>query len=53
MEFKILYWYWLVFGMLLIMAEIFSSSENAKVVVLPADFPAAIKGLLNTAGKSG
>jgi len=29
-----------------------SSSQNAKVVVLPADLPAAVKGLLNTAGKS-
>jgi len=28
-----------------------SSSQNAKVVVLPADLPAAVKGLLNTAGK--
>ena len=26
MEFKLLYWYWLVFGMLLIMAEIFIPS---------------------------
>ncbi len=26
MEFKILYWYWLVFGMLLIIAEIFIPS---------------------------
>ena len=26
MEFKVLYWYWLVFGMLLIMAEIFIPS---------------------------
>ena len=30
-----------------------SASQNAKVVVLPADLPAAVKGLLNTAGKSG
>ncbi len=29
-----------------------SSSENAKVVVLPADLPAAVRGLLNTTGKS-
>ena len=29
-----------------------SASQNAKVVVLPADLPAAVKGLLNTAGKS-
>ena len=29
-----------------------SASNNAKVVVLPADLPAAVKGLLNTAGKS-
>lgn len=29
-----------------------SSSQNAKVVVLPADLPAAVRGLLNTAGKS-
>ena len=29
-----------------------SASDNAKVVVLPADLPAAVKGLLNTAGKS-
>ena len=29
-----------------------SSSENAKVVVLPADLPAAVKGFLNPAGKS-
>ena len=29
-----------------------SSSQNAKVVVLPADLPAAVKGLLNTAAKS-
>jgi regulator of protease activity HflC (stomatin/prohibitin superfamily) len=28
-----------------------SSSQNSKVVVLPADLPAAIKGLLNAAGK--
>ena len=26
MEFKLLYWYWLVFGMVLIMAEIFIPS---------------------------
>ncbi len=30
-----------------------SASQNAKVVVLPADLPAAVKGLLSTAGKSG
>ena len=29
-----------------------SASPNAKVVVLPADLPAAVKGFLNTAGKS-
>lgn len=29
-----------------------SSSQNAKVVLLPADLPAAVKGILNTAGKS-
>jgi regulator of protease activity HflC (stomatin/prohibitin superfamily) len=29
-----------------------SASQNAKVVVLPADLPAAVKGFLNTAGKS-
>lgn len=29
-----------------------SSSENAKVVVLPADLPAAVKGFLNPTGKS-
>jgi len=29
-----------------------SSSQNSKVVVLPADLPAAVRGLLNTAGKS-
>jgi len=29
-----------------------SSSPNAKVVLLPADLPAAVKGILNTAGKS-
>ena len=28
-----------------------SSSQNSKVVVLPADLPAAVRGLLNTAGK--
>jgi len=28
-----------------------SSSQNAKVVVLPADLPAAVKGFLNVAGK--
>ena len=28
-----------------------SSSPNAKVVVLPADLPAAVKGILNTSGK--
>jgi regulator of protease activity HflC (stomatin/prohibitin superfamily) len=30
-----------------------SASPNAKVVLLPADLPAAVKGLLNTAGKAG
>jgi len=30
-----------------------SASQNAKVVVLPADLPAAVKGILNSAGKSG
>ena len=29
-----------------------SSSPNAKVVVLPADLPAAVKGFLNVSGKS-
>jgi regulator of protease activity HflC (stomatin/prohibitin superfamily) len=29
-----------------------SVSQNAKVVVLPADLPAAVKGILNSAGKS-
>jgi regulator of protease activity HflC (stomatin/prohibitin superfamily) len=29
-----------------------SSSQNAKVVVLPADLPAAVKGFLNVTGKS-
>ncbi len=29
-----------------------SFSQNAKVVVLPADLPGAVRGLLNTAGKS-
>jgi regulator of protease activity HflC (stomatin/prohibitin superfamily) len=29
-----------------------STSANAKVVVLPADLPAAVKGFLNAAGKS-
>jgi regulator of protease activity HflC (stomatin/prohibitin superfamily) len=29
-----------------------SSSPNSKVVLLPADLPAAVKGFLNTAGKS-
>ena len=29
-----------------------SSSQNAKVVVLPADLPAAVKGFLNITGKS-
>ena len=30
-----------------------SASQNAKVIVLPADLPAAVKGLLSTAAKSG
>ena len=30
-----------------------ASSQNSKVVVLPADLPAAVRGLLNTTGKSG
>jgi regulator of protease activity HflC (stomatin/prohibitin superfamily) len=29
-----------------------SSSPNSKVVLMPADLPAAVKGFLNTAGKS-
>jgi regulator of protease activity HflC (stomatin/prohibitin superfamily) len=29
-----------------------ASSQNSKVVVLPADLPAAVRGLLNTTGKS-
>jgi len=29
-----------------------STSANSKVVVLPADLPAAVKGFLNAAGKS-
>jgi regulator of protease activity HflC (stomatin/prohibitin superfamily) len=29
-----------------------SSSQNSKVVVLPADLPSAVRGLLSTAGKS-
>jgi GTP:adenosylcobinamide-phosphate guanylyltransferase len=28
-----------------------SSSQNAKVVLLPADLPAAVKGFLNVSGK--
>ena len=29
-----------------------SSSENSKLVLIPADLPAAVKGFLNTAGKT-
>ena len=122
MEFKLLYWYWLVFGMILIIAELFipsftifwfglgaileaegrleaskrdaqakvvlaeasqraitkvtdaikdnelpvmfllgekyidalknlSTSENSKVIVLPGDIPAAIRGIISAVGK--
>ena len=46
MEFKILYWYWLVFGMLLIIAEIFIPSFTAFWFGLGAIIVALILWLL-------
>jgi len=102
MEFKLVYWYWLVFGMVLIIANAvayinivspeksvygvedyrlaiqnlvqtskdnelpvmfllgekyiealknLSTSENSKVIVLPGDIPAAVRGLISAVGK--
>ncbi len=47
MDFTFLYWHWIAFGLLLILAELFIP----KVVVMPADITAAIRGIMGSLGK--
>ena len=55
MEFKLLYLHWLVLGMVFIIAEIFlpsfTISQNSKVIIMPADIPAAVRGIMSVVGK--